>query len=111
MLALACSVAAVRLSALRTPSAEVKRALDEAAQIRQRWKSDADLFEARVEAWQVEFAGLAERCDESLDRAESKRRRAAASASRQAPNGAQPESEMSREQIIELARRRTLGVT
>jgi adenine-specific DNA methylase len=96
---------------LRSPSNEVKKSLSEAEQTRARWESDVALFSAQREQWQVEFAALAERCDESLERAESKRRRVAAQASRNAPNGQTQEQEMSREQIIELARRRTLGVT
>lgn len=108
-LALACSVLSAVYSYSKTPREFAKRCLDEAASIRKAWESDVALFTAQRDSWLLEFQGLAERCDESLDRSESKRRRVAASESRRDAHAQQ--APMTREQIIEAARRGQLGGT
>lgn len=109
LLALACSVVLLVRFERESDSAVAKKALESCRELVQKRDAEADLFTAQREAWMLEFAALAERCDEALERAESKRRRIAASESRN--RHAQPEQpeQMTREQIIEYARRRTLG--
>jgi hypothetical protein len=118
LLALACSAFAVAVAHLKSPSeravkvmrgceAQAKLHLDAALDLEKKWASECALFSATRESWAVEFSGIAERCEETLDRAESKRRRIAATESRRPNGGGEPE--MTREQIIEAARRRTLG--
>lgn len=107
LLALACSGMAILLAASRTPSGLARTALKEAQGLHARWVDECKLFEATRDRWSQEFAGIADRCDETLERAESKRRRVAATESRnsQAPHP----QELTREQVIEAARRRMLG--
>ncbi len=119
VLALACSAFALALAWLKSPPARAVAVmntareqasihLSAAKELESKWQAEVALFTAQRSAWAVEFAGIADRCDETLERAESKRRRVAATESRRS-NGAQPQEEMTREQIIEAARRRTLG--
>jgi hypothetical protein len=109
--ALAGSVVAGVMVASRQPTALAKRTEKLTQEVVAKWRSECELFEATRARWTEEFAGIAERCDETLERAESKRRRVAANASRQpqAESGGPPWEGMSREQIIENARRGTLG--
>jgi len=107
VLALACSLLALVVVGRQTPSAHAKNALRIATDIQIKFAQEIDIFAATRERWTQEFAGIAERCDETLDRTESKRRRIAASESRAgggAPNG-DPWTGMTREQIITTARR------
>lgn len=99
LLALACSGLSLWITVRRSPTAVARELLA-------KWETEAALVSATRERWTAEFAGIAERCDEILDRAESKRRRVAAVESRRQPEAAE---EMTREQVIETARRRTLG--
>jgi hypothetical protein len=107
VLALACSIVAVLLARTRSDSATAKQALKQAAEMTAAWGNECALFSATRERWQQEFAGIAERCDETLDRAESKRRRIAASDSRQPP----PPATQTRAEVIEAARQRAFGRT
>lgn len=107
-LALACSAFLwTKIIDLR-PSELAKQALKQASGLESKWNAEVALFTAQREAWMIEFASIADRCDETLDRAESKRRRVAATESRAQATAAP--AEMTREQIIDAARRRTLGV-
>lgn len=117
VLALACSLAVLVLHRQSSPSTRAERHLETAVsaaqshlkaaeRLEERWATEVALFTAARASWAVEFSGIAERCDETLDRAESKRRRVAAATSRD--NG-HPPQEMTREQIIAAARARTLG--
>lgn len=112
LVALACSALALLAAGRRTPSAFAKTAQKTAEDVVAKWTTEAQLFEATRERWAAEFSGIAERCEETLDRAESKRRRVAATESRTnaaAGNGGDPYAGMTREQIIDSARRRSLG--
>lgn len=108
LLALACSVLAIRAQYLKSPSVLARQLLEQSQELEKRFQSECALFTATRDSWALEFAAIAERCDESLERAESKRRRVAASDSRRSAVNPEP-VEMTREQIIETARRRTLG--
>lgn len=108
VLALACSVLSLRLVYLKAPTVRAKSLHDDARALAARWETEVNLFEATRERWSAEFSGIAERCDEMLDRTESKRRRVAATESRQNAS-LQPAAEMTRDDIINAARRRTLG--
>jgi hypothetical protein len=113
MLALACSLAAVAISGRRTPSAVAQAALKETKETRTRWETECALFAATRDRWTQEFDGIAQRCDELLDRTESKRRRIAATASREnaaTPANGDPWAGMSREEIITTARRQRVGL-
>jgi len=114
LLALACSAAAVVLAGRTAPSAFAKKCQNIAAEAVGQWKTEVALFEATRERWGAEFAAIADRCDELLDRTESKRRRFAAAESKQ--NAAHPANEqvdpyagLDRNGIIDLARRRRMG--
>lgn len=114
LLALGCSVAAVVLNGRRTPSAFAQQAQKIAQEAMGKWQTEAKLFEATRDRWTAEFQGIAERCDEILDRTESKRRRIAASTSR-ANGGSSPQAEAdpfagrTREEIIDAGRRMVRG--
>lgn len=113
LVALACSAGAFVVAGRRTPSAYARAAQKTADDTVARWESETKLFEATRERWASEFAGIAERCDELLDRTESKRRRIAATESRANAGAgageAAPEGG-TREQVIESARARLRGV-
>jgi len=108
VLALACSVLAYVVAARKTPSAFAEQAKRIAAEALAKWDTEAKLFEATRERWTQEFAGIADRCDETMERTESKRRRIAASESRGNGAAAQPDADpwsgMTRAQIIDTAR-------
>ncbi len=112
--ALACSGFALVVTARRTPSAFAEQTKRIACEAVGKWETEAKLFEATRERWSSEFAGIAERCEETLDRAESKRRRVAATESRGNGNPQQPNADpfagMTREQIIDAGRRTLRGV-
>lgn len=108
LLALACSGLSAIYTGARTPSKFAERALAESVGQGKAREAEIALFTAQREAWHLEFQAIADRCDETLDRAESKRRRVAATQSR--AQAGQPEAPQTREQIIDAARRRTLGV-
>lgn len=112
VLALAGTGLLARQFRLRSDSSLAKRLYDEAVALGKQRDSEVALFTAQREAWMLEFQAIADRCDESLDRAETKRRRVAATESRQQAQQAQNTgAEMTREQVIEAARRRTLGAS
>jgi len=112
VLALACSALAVIVIGRRNPTAMAKSTLKLAQDLQSTWASECALFEATRERWSAEFSGIAERCDESLDRAESKRRRVAATESRANPpsGGGDPFAGMSRQQIVDAGRRMARGL-
>lgn len=106
--ALACSVLALAIAARKTPSASARLAFKSVCEVEARYASEVELFKAERTRWQGEFAGIAERCEEILDRAESKRKRVAAQNSRNlAPEPSQPQT---RAEIIEAARSRMRSV-
>ena len=114
VLALACSLLALVIVGRRTPSAHAQNSLKLAKTLASKWEEEVAIFSATRERWTAEFNGIAERCDETLDRAESKRRRVAASESRAgnrngAPATAEPWAGMTREQIIDAGRRQMRG--
>lgn len=117
LLALACSCLAVVVTARRTPSAIAQMALKTAEDTLRRWQEECQLFEATRTRWSEEFAGLVDRCDETLERTESKRRRIAADTSRGARKNGRPQGEsadpwsgMSREEIVTAGRRLRSGL-
>ena len=115
LLATGCSLLAAVFCARRTPTATGRKALQTALACETALAREIELMHATRERWSSEFAGIAERCDETLDRAESKRRRIAASESKakgsngQAHPGGDPWEGMSRTQIIDAGRRIVRG--
>jgi len=90
LLALACSGLAVVVSSRRSPSGLVQQSAKLAQETVTAWGQERQLFEATRERWSQEFSGIADRCDELLDRTESKRRRVAATESRSGGQAPQP---------------------
>lgn len=117
LLALACSALAVVVTVRRTPSAIAQAALKTAEDTLRRWHEECQLFEATRARWSEEFAGIVDRCEETLDRTESKRRRIAANSSREnqnnragaGGNGGDPWAGMSRDEIVAAGRRLLSG--
>jgi len=113
--ALACSALALWLIQRTSAPASTGRGIKQVQHMISAWEGERDLLHATRERWTQEFNGIAERCDETLDRAESKRRRYAAAESRErgqangAPAGADPWEGMSRQQIIDAGRRMQRG--
>lgn len=108
VLALACSALCLWRITRTDPTALARSLVKQATEIAARWEEERALFAATREGWTQEFHRISEGCDEVLDRAESKRRRAAASASR-ANGDPGAMQEVTREQILSAARRRMLG--
>ncbi|GAH15812.1 unnamed protein product, partial [marine sediment metagenome] len=110
LVALACAGFSVVRSLNASPSAFAKRCLSESVAMTKARESEVALFSAQREAWMVEFSSIADRCDETLERAESKRRRVAGQESK-ARAAAPPEpAEMTREQIVDHYRRQARGM-
>lgn len=122
VLALACSSLALALAYVKSPShravailrgceEQAKAHLAAARQLESRWQSEVNLFSATRDSWSQEFSAIGERCEELLDRTESKRRRFAAAESRQ--NAATAVAEpvpQTREDILAATRARLRGV-
>ena len=114
LLALAVSAVALVISSRKAPSQHAVALQKTAAEVVSKWTAECALMEATRDRWTGEFAGIADRCDEILDRTESKRRRIAATESRtgngaaQQPDG-EPWAGMSRNEIIDAGRRMVRG--
>ena len=116
LLALAVSAVALVISSRKAPSQHAVALQKTAAEVVSKWTAECALMEATRDRWTGEFAGIADRCDEILDRTESKRRRIAASSSRnpdgngavQTPDGP-PWAGMTRSEIIDAGRRQVRG--
>lgn len=116
LLALVCSGLAAVFTARRTPTAAALAAQKLAEDTARQWREECKLFEATRTRWSEEFQGIADRCDETFERTESKRRRIAASESR-GRNGAPPVqvenadpwAGMTREEIVSTGRRLLRG--
>jgi len=112
-LATACSLLALAVVASRTPSAHAKRCNQITLDNIKKWETECELMRATQERWTAEFNGIADRCNDDLERAETKRRRSAASESRNrpAPVEGDPWQGMSRDEIVTAGRRARMGRT
>lgn len=110
LLALACAAATALKSAQQTPSAFAKRCLGISEEMAKARESEVALFTAQREAWMLEFSAIADRCDETLERAEAKRRRVAGQESKARGGAPPPEQEMTREQLVNHYRQKARGM-
>lgn len=112
LLALACAGFCALRTVAQTPSAFAKRCLEESVGMNKTREAEIALFTAQRESWLIEFNSIADRCDETLERAEAKRRRVAGQESKanRSAAAAAP-AEMSRSDLVDHYRRQARGMT